>query len=82
MARYKLNALHLHLVDDQAWRIEIKKYPQLTAKASERWGQDDLLMPIKGYYTQDQMRDLVAFAATYNIDIVPEIEMPDTKWLP
>ena len=76
MARYKLNALHLHLVDDQAWRIEIKKYPQLTAKASERWGQDDLLMPIKGYYTQDQMRDLVAFAATYNIDIVPEIEMP------
>ncbi len=76
MARYKLNALHLHLVDDQAWRIEIKKYPQLTAKASERWGQDDLLMPIKGYYTQDQMRDLVSYAATYNIDIVPEIEMP------
>ena len=76
MARYKLNALHLHLVDDQAWRIEIKKYPQLTAKASSRWGQDDLLMPIKGYYTQEQMRELVKFAAQYHVEIVPEIEMP------
>lgn len=76
MARYKLNALHLHLVDDQAWRIEIKKYPQLTAQASSRWGQDDLLMPYKGYYTQQQMRDLVKFAARYHVEIVPEIEMP------
>ena len=76
MARYKLNALHLHLVDDQAWRIEIKKYPQLTAEASSRWGQDDLLVPIKGYYTQAQMRELVAYAAKYHVEIVPEIEMP------
>lgn len=76
MARYKLNALHLHLVDDQAWRIEIKKYPQLTAQASSRWGQDDLQMPYKGYYTQQQMRDLVEFAARYHVEIVPEIEMP------
>lgn len=76
MARYKLNALHLHLVDDQAWRIEIKKYPQLTAQASSRWGQDDLQMPYKGYYTQEQMRDLVKFAAMYHVEIVPEIEMP------
>ena len=76
MARYKLNALHLHLVDDQAWRIEIKTYPQLTAEASSRWGQDDMLMPIKGYYTQEQMRDLVAFAAKYHVQIIPEIEMP------
>lgn len=76
MARYKLNALHLHLVDDQAWRIEIKKYPQLTAQASSRWGQDDLQMPYKGYYTQQQMRDLVSFAARYHVEIVPEIEMP------
>lgn len=76
MARYKLNALHLHLVDDQAWRIEIKKYPQLTAQASSRWGQDDLQMPYKGYYTQQQMRDLVKFAAQYHVEIVPEIEMP------
>ena len=76
MARYKLNALHLHLVDDQAWRIEIKKYPQLTEQASMRWGQDDLLMPYKGYYTQEQMRDLVEYAAKYHVEIIPEIEMP------
>ncbi len=76
MARYKLNALHLHLVDDQAWRIEIKKYPELTAKASSRVGMDDMLIPIEGYYTQDQMRELVAFAASYHVDIIPEIEMP------
>ena len=76
MARYKLNALHLHLVDDQAWRIEIKKYPQLTELASSRWGQDDMLAPYKGYYTQEQMRELVKYAATYHVEIVPEIEMP------
>lgn len=76
MARYKLNALHLHLVDDQAWRIEIKKYPQLTAQASSRWGMDDMLAPYKGFYTQEQMRDLVEFAARYHVEIVPEIEMP------
>lgn len=76
MARYKLNALHLHLVDDQAWRIEIKKYPQLTEMASSRWGQDDMLAPYKGFYTQEQMRELVKYAATYHVEIVPEIEMP------
>ena len=76
MARYKLNMLHLHLVDDQAWTIEIKKYPRLTAEASSRWGMDDMLMPIKGYYTQEQMRDFVAYCAKYHIKVVPEIEMP------
>ena len=76
MARYKLNMLHLHLVDDQAWTIEIKKYPRLTAEASSRWGMVDMLMPIKGYYTQEQMRDFVAYCAKYHIQVVPEIEMP------
>lgn len=76
MARYKLNAIHLHLVDDQAWRIEIKKYPRLTAEASSRWGMDDMNMPIKGYYTQEQMRDLVSYAVKYHVQVVPEIEMP------
>ncbi len=76
MARYKLNALHLHLVDDQAWRIEIKKYPQLTEQASSRWGMDDIQAPYKGFYTQEQMRDLVKFAARYHVEIIPEIEMP------
>ena len=76
MARYKLNMLHLHLVDDQAWTIEIKKYPRLTAEASSRWGMDDMLMPIKGYYTQEHMRDFVAYCAKYHIQVIPEIEMP------
>lgn len=76
MARYKLNALHLHLVDDQAWRIEIKKYPRLTEVSSSRVGMDDMQIPISGYYTQDQMRELVAYAAKYHVQIIPEIEMP------
>lgn len=76
MARYKYNALHLHLVDDQAWRIEIKHYPELTAQGSSRVGMDDMLMPISGFYTQEQMKELVRYAATYYVDIVPEIEMP------
>lgn len=76
MARYKLNALHLHLVDDQAWRIEIKAYPLLTRESSSRVGMDDMQMPISGYYTQAQMRELVEYAALYHVQIVPEIEMP------
>ncbi len=76
MARYKYNALHLHLVDDQAWRIEIKQYPELIEKASSRVGMDDMLMPVSGYYTQEQMKELVAYAAKYHIEVVPEIEMP------
>ena len=76
MARYKMNALHLHLTDDQAWRIEIKKYPKLTEKGSFRVGMDDMQMPIGGFYTQEQMKELVAYAAKYHVDIIPEIEMP------
>lgn len=76
MARYKYNTIHLHLTDDQAWRIEIKKYPELTAKASSRVGMDDMQVPISGFYTQAQMREFVAYAAKYHIQVVPEIEMP------
>lgn len=76
MARYKLNALHLHLVDDQSWRIEIKHYPKLTELSSLRNGMDDMLRPIGGYYTQEQMRQLMAFAAKYHVEVIPEIEMP------
>lgn len=76
IARYKFNALHLHLVDDQAWRIEMKHYPELTQKSSARVGMDDMQMPIEGYYTQEQMRELVDYAATFHVQVIPEIEMP------
>ena len=76
MARYKMNAMHLHLTDDQAWRIEIKKYPRLTEKGCFRVGMDDMQMPIEGFYTQEQMKELVAFAKNYHVEIIPEIEMP------
>lgn len=76
MARYKYNALHLHLVDDQAWRIEIKAYPELTGAGSARVGMDDMQVPFSGFYTQKEMRELVAYAAKYHVQIVPEIEMP------
>lgn len=76
MARYKYNALHLHLVDDQAWRIEIKQYPRLVAESSMRPAMDDMLYTSPGFYTQDEMRELVAFAAQHHIMVIPEIEMP------
>ncbi len=76
MARYKLNTLHLHLSDDQAWRVEIKAYPELTEKASFRVGMDDSMAPIGGYYTQQQLKDLVEFAKKYHVELIPEIEMP------
>lgn len=76
MARFKYNALHLHLVDDQTWRIEIKKYPRLASESSERPSMDDMLYSSPGYYTQAEMRELVAFAAQYHVMVIPEIEMP------
>lgn len=88
MAAYKFNTFHWHLTDDQGWRIEIKKYPKLTSIGS--WRADrtgipwDACQPTQpgeatsygGYYTQQQIRDIVAYAADRNITIVPEIEMP------
>lgn len=80
MAQHKLNTLHWHLTDDQGWRIEIKRYPELTrigawrtpptvSKASqpERYG---------GFYTQDDIRAIVAYAAQRHITVVPELDMP------
>jgi len=73
MAMYKLNVLHLHLVDDSGWRLEIKKYPKLTSIGAwsgigaERHG---------GYYTQDDIKEMVAYATARNVDIIPEIELP------
>lgn len=76
LAQYKFNALHLHLSDDQAWRMEVKKYPLLTQKASTRLGMDDMLMPNPGYYTQKEMKEFVRYAAQYHMIVIPELEMP------
>lgn len=72
LARYKMNVLHLHLTDDQGWRIEIKSWPKLT----EIGGQTEVGGGEGGFYTQEEYRDLVAYAAERYMTIVPEIDMP------
>ena len=87
LATQKINTLQLHLTDDQGWRIEIKKYPRLTQVGAWRdeagFGLDPKLSSTYGpdgryggYYTQADIREIVAYAATKHITIVPEIEMP------
>ncbi len=90
MARYKFNRLHLHLTDAAGWRMEIKRYPRLTNFAAwrpeEKWKdwnkngnrycEEGSANAHGGYYTQDELRSLVAYAAERGITIVPEIEMP------
>jgi hexosaminidase len=86
MARLKMNVFHWHLVDDQGWRIEIKKYPLLTEVGSTRpstqvgpdkWDSEiQSGVPHKGYYTQEEIKEIVSYAAERHITIVPEIEMP------
>lgn len=88
MAMLKLNTLHFHLTDDNGWRIEIKKYPELTEIGSrrvERPGKNfsERRNPRqgeptveKGYYTQDDIREIVAYAQERHIEVIPEIEMP------
>jgi hexosaminidase len=83
MAMYKLNRLHWHLTDDQGWRAEIKKYPRLTQVGAYRsgtvikkdWGNYDGIR-YGGYYTQEQMKDVVAYADSKGITIIPEIDLP------
>lgn len=72
MAVYKLNHLHLHLTDDQGWRIEIKSWPKLT----EIGGSTEVGGGKGGFYTQDQYKEIVAYAADRYITIVPEVDMP------
>ncbi|MGW1406486.1 beta-N-acetylhexosaminidase [Streptomyces sp. NPDC002403] len=84
LAAHKLNVFHFHLTDDQGWRIEIKRYPRLTEigswrsrtkhghRASELWDET----PHGGYYTQDDIREIVAYAAERHIRVVPEIDIP------
>ncbi len=72
MARFKLNRLHLHLTDDQGWRIEITRYPRL----AEIGGASAVEGGRSGFYTQDQLRHLVVYAQERGITIVPEIDVP------
>lgn len=74
LACHKMNVLHLHLTDDQGWRLEIKKHPKLTEVGS-KW-DPRVKNDVDGHYTQDQMRDLIAYAKDRFVTIVPEIEMP------
>ena len=85
LAMHKLNVFHWHLTDDVGWRIEIKKYPLLTEIGSKRkdtqlygWGSRKLEGKpyAPGFYTQEQIREIVAYAAARFITVVPEIDMP------
>lgn len=101
LALYKMNKFHLHLTDDQGWRIEIKNYPELTEKSAWRTfnAQDSVCMDkavedprfnfekkhlreldgqtqYGGFYTQDELRELVAYAQSRHVEIIPEIDMP------
>src|ERR1700744_4831431 len=87
MAMHKLNTFHWHLTDDQGWRIQIKKYPRLTDVGAWRSGVGfnfnsncttayDRNGRYGGFYTQDDIREVVKYAAALHINIVPEIEMP------
>jgi hexosaminidase len=85
MSQYKFNTFHWHLTDDQGWRIEIKKYPRLTEIGSKRkeshqgpytttFKGDGI--PIEGFYTQEQIREVVKYAKMRHINVIPEIELP------
>lgn len=85
MAQYKFNNFHWHLTDDQGWRIEIKKYPNLTTVGQYRSesleGSYSPIFkgdgrPIEGFYTQEQIKDVVAYAKARYINVIPEIELP------
>lgn len=83
MALHNINTLHWHLTEDQGWRVEIKKYPALTEVGAYRdgtmvgkdWGSDDGIR-YGGFYTQDEIRDVVAYAAARHIRIIPEVDLP------
>ena len=88
LAMLKMNVLHLHLVDDQGWRIEIKKYPKLTEVGAWRVDQENAPWNARqptnpdekgtygGFLTQEELKEIVKYAAAKNIEIIPEIEMP------
>ncbi|MEW1635829.1 beta-N-acetylhexosaminidase [Streptomyces sp. NPDC093801] len=84
LAAHKLNVLHLHLTDDQGWRVEIRRHPNLTRtgswRARSRWGHRASPLwnetPHGGFYSRDDLREIVAYAAERHVRIVPEIDIP------
>ncbi|MBK9154802.1 MAG: family 20 glycosylhydrolase [Chloracidobacterium sp.] len=85
MAQFKFNTFHWHLTDDQGWRIELKKYPKLTTigqyRSESHEGRYSTTFkgdgrPVEGFYTQEQIRDVVAYAKERYITVIPEIELP------
>jgi hexosaminidase len=85
LSMHKMNTFHWHLTEDQGWRIEIKKYPKLTSIGSQR--KETILeknfnpyigdeIPYGGFYTQEEIKEVVAYASTKHITIIPEIELP------
>jgi hexosaminidase len=88
LSSYKINKFHLHLTDDQGWRIEIKKYPNLTKKGAWRadrtgikwWSRKAALAEepksVGGFYTQKDLKEIIAYAKTRNVEIIPEIDVP------
>jgi len=85
LARYKLNTFHWHLTEDQGWRLEIRKYPRLTSVGA--WRRETVVgnqlrpyvgdgRPYGGFYTQDDAREIVAYAAARHVTVIPEIELP------
>lgn len=88
ISAYKINKFHWHLTDDQGWRIEIKKYPKLTTKGAWRadrtgitwWGRElasaDEPKTVGGFYTQQDIKEVLAYAKLRNVEVVPEIDVP------
>ena len=88
ISAYKVNKFHWHLTDDQGWRVEIKRYPNLIAKGAWRadrrgihwWSREfakpDEPKPIGGFYSQDDIKEIVEYARVRNIEIIPEIDLP------
>jgi len=76
LAYYKMNVLHLHLSDDQGWRLQIDQYPELTQKGAqfpEKWNEP---RERQGFYSKDDIREIIAYAELHHVTVVPEIEMP------
>ncbi|MDR0884732.1 MAG: beta-N-acetylhexosaminidase [Oscillospiraceae bacterium] len=80
LARMKMNVLHWHLTDDQGWRVPVEKYPRLievgSVRARSHFGQQKVDEPYGGFYTHDELREIVAYASARHITVIPELDIP------